>query len=77
MSRREYAQGRYWLLTIPQHEFTPYHVPGCDEEIKKKFEISGPSSHLTSYQPDGTTEIDAEVSPSLLAGGNPLIVKAF
>jgi len=60
---------------------------GCEDiadflkEIKKEFEISGPSSHLTLYQPKGTTEIDVGDSPSLLVGGNsrgnPLIVKAF
>lgn len=28
-SSRQYDQGKYWLLTIPQEIFTPYPVPGC------------------------------------------------
>lgn len=24
------TQGRFWLLTIPQHCFIPYPVPGCE-----------------------------------------------
>ncbi|KAI8894634.1 hypothetical protein BC833DRAFT_568188 [Globomyces pollinis-pini] len=64
---------------------TKVSIEGCSDvddflkEIKKEFEISGPSSHLTLYQSDGTTVIDVEVNPSLLAEGkarkNPLVVK--
>ena len=51
------------------------------DEIKQKFEIPGPSSHLSLYKSDGTTEIDVEDSPSLKVDGNssknPLIVKVI
>jgi hypothetical protein len=60
-------------------------IDGCEDvadflkEIKKEFEISGPSSHLTLYEPDGTTEIKpTETIKSLKSGrdGNaPLVVK--
>ena len=50
------------------------------DEIKKKFEISGPASHLSLFKSDGTTEIDVGASPAeYLEGnsdGNPLIVKS-
>ena len=62
-------------------------IEGCEyvddflEEIKKKFEISGPASQLTLYKSDGTTEIDVGDSPAdyleANSGHNPLIVKAF
>jgi hypothetical protein len=65
---------------------TRVSIDGCEyvddflKEIKKEFEISGASSQLTLYQPDGTTVIDVEVNPSLLVGGNsrnnPLVVRS-
>jgi hypothetical protein len=49
------------------------------KEIKKEFSNALAASHLTLYQPDGTTEIDVGDSPSLLVAGNsrtnPLVVK--
>ena len=61
-------------------------IQGCEDiadflkEIKKEFEISGPSSHLTLYQPDGTTEIrPTDTIKSLGDAGKdadaPLVVK--
>ena len=63
-------------------------IEGCSDvddflkEIKKESQLAIPqNTPITLYQPDGTTEIDVEVSPSLLVKGNsdenPLIVKAF
>jgi serine/threonine protein kinase len=46
------------------------YVDGFKEAIKNKFEIPGPSSHLTLYKPDGTTEIDVEESPSVYLNEN-------
>ena len=70
----------------PAKTFGPTRVStkGCDyvddflENIKKKFEIPGPSAHLTLYRRDGT-KIDVGDSPALLDAGksrnNALIVK--
>jgi len=30
MAQRNNVQGKYWILTIPQHEFTPYQPRGVD-----------------------------------------------
>ena len=62
-------------------------IDGCEyvddflKEIKKEFEISGPSSPLTLYTSDGTTEI--KPTDTIQSLGNmgkdadaPLIVKA-
>ncbi len=64
---------------------TRVSIDGCEdvddllEEIKKKFQIPGPASALTLYQPDGTTEIDVGDSPADYLKGNtrinPLIVR--
>jgi hypothetical protein len=64
---------------------TRVSIEGCEyvddflKEITKEFEISGPSSHLTLYQPDGISEIDVGDSPADYREGNsrrkPLIVK--
>jgi hypothetical protein len=49
------------------------------KEVKKEFEIPGPASQLSLYQPDGTTDIDVGDSPADYLDGNsratPLIVK--
>jgi hypothetical protein len=60
-------------------------IDGCSDiaeflkEIKKEFEIPGPSSHLTLYKSDGTTEIDVEDSPAHFlkenSRRNPLVVR--
>lgn len=51
------------------------------KEIKREFEIPGPSSHLTLYQPGGTVEIDVGDSPANYLNGNtsknPLVVKTL
>jgi len=64
---------------------TRVSIDGCEyvddllEEIRKKFALSVPPSHLTLYQPDGTTEIKVGDCPAdYLEGntdGNPLIVR--
>jgi hypothetical protein len=50
---------------------TRVSIDGCDyvdaflEEIKKKFEISGPSSHLNLHQLKDGKEVEIEVGGSL------------
>jgi hypothetical protein len=82
---------KLWVSYVkPAKTFGPTRVSidGCEyvddflKEIKKESQLCIPSnSPITLYQPDGNTEIDVEVSPSLLVEGNsrrnPLIVKAF
>ena len=78
---------KLWVSYVtPAKIFGPTRVSvdGCEyvddflEEIKKKFEIPVPASHLTLYQPDGITEIDVGASPADYLEGNtdenPLIV---
>lgn len=39
------AQARYWILTIPQHEFTPYLPPGV-QFIRGQLERGGDTGYL-------------------------------
>lgn len=39
------SQGRYWLLTIPQHEFTPY-LPPTVNYIRGQLELSNNTNYL-------------------------------
>lgn len=39
------AQGKYWILTIPQHQFTPYLPAGC-EWIRGQLEIGGDTQYV-------------------------------
>ena len=85
MKKPKKAQKLWVEYKTPEKTFIDkVSIEECDDvadflkEIKKEFEIPGPSSQLTLYRPDGS-EIDVGDSPSLLIDGNsrnnPLIVK--
>ena len=64
---------KLWVAYVTsKRTFGPSRVStqGCEyvddllDKLKEKFDIPGPPSHLTLYQPDGVTEIDVGDSPA-------------